>query len=289
MVVILSERGNKIILLDNSQVLIANIFSVAKQEQKIDENFIRHLVLNTYRMVKTKFGDTYGDLVICDDTSNCWRKDCFEHYKANRKKNQDKSAIDWSDVFGVMNVIRNEVRETFPYKCLSVDRVEADDIIAVLSRKYHTSEKILIVSNDKDFQQLQRYNNVEQYSLMKKQFLVCDDPQRFLMEHIIKGDSSDGIPNVLSDDDTFMIDGKRQKPCSKKRVEEVIDDPYNDAWKVNFERNQTMIDMTKIPDEYESLILEEFEKDMIINDRSKLLDYFIKNKLKNLMSSIGDF
>ena len=157
---ILSERGNKIILLDNSQVLIANIFSVAKQEQKIDENFIRHLVLNTYRMVKTKFGDTYGDLVICDDTSNCWRKDCFEHYKANRKKNQDKSAIDWSDVFGVMNIIRNEVRETFPYKCLSVDRVEADDIIAVLSRKYHTSEKILIVSNDKDFQQLQRYNNV---------------------------------------------------------------------------------------------------------------------------------
>jgi Tfp pilus assembly PilM family ATPase len=124
---------------------------------------------------------------------------------------------------------------------------------------------------------------------MKKQFLVCDDPQRFLMEHIIKGDSSDGIPNVLSDDDTFMIDGKRQKPCSKKRVEEVIDDPYNDAWKVNFERNQTMIDMTKIPDEYESLILEEFEKDMIVNDRSKLLDYFIKNKLKNLMSSIGDF
>ena len=109
------------------------------------------------------------------------------------------------------------------------------------------------------------------------------------MEHIIKGDSSDGIPNVLSDDDTFMIDGKRQKPCSKKRVEEVFDDPYNDAWKVNFERNQTMIDMTKIPDEYESLILEEFEKDMVVNDRSKLLDYFIKNKLKNLMSSIGDF
>ena len=286
---ILSERGNKIILLDNSQVLISNIFSVAKQEQKIDENFIRHLVLNTYRMVKTKFGDTYGDVVICDDTSNCWRKDFFEHYKANRKKSQDKSPFDWSEVFGVMNIIRNEVRENFPYRCMSIDRLEADDIIAVLSRRHHEDEKILIVSNDKDFQQLQRYKNVEQYSLMKKQFLVCEDPERFLIEHIVKGDSSDGIPNVLSDGDTFLVEGKRQKPCSKKRVEEVINDPYNESWKDNFERNQTMIDMTKIPEEYESLVLEEFNNDMVITDRSKLLDYFIKNKLRNLLPNIGDF
>ena len=285
---ILSERGNKIILLDNSQVLIANIFSVAKQEQKIDENFIRHLVLNTYRMVKTKFGDTYGDLVICDDTSNCWRKDCFEHYKANRKKNQDKSAIDWSDVFGVMNIIRNEVRETFPYKCLSVDRVEADDIIAVLSRKYHTSEKILIVSNDKDFQQLQRYENVDQYSPIRKDFLSCDNPEEFLTDHIIKGDSSDGIPNILSDDDVFLMQDKRQKPCGKKKIgiikESLSEWTGTDKWK----RNQSLIDLNSLPKQYESAILAEYEKEPV-GKRSNMLNYFIENKLKNLMPNIEEF
>jgi hypothetical protein len=287
--VIHSERGNKIILLDNSQVLIANIFSVTKSQSKIDENFIRHLVLNTYRMVNTKFSKSYGELIICDDTSHCWRKDNFEFYKANRKRDQKKSSVDWNEIFDVMNTIRTEVRENFPYKCMAVDRVEADDVIAVLAKNYHESERVLIVSNDKDFQQLQRYPNVEQYSLMKKQFLVCDNPEKFLMEHIIKGDSSDGIPNVLSDDDTFMVQDKRQKPCGKKRIEQIMDDPSNEEWEGNFKRNQTMIDMTMIPEIFESNILEEFGREKDCNDRSKILNYFIKNKLRNLMSSIGDF
>ena len=285
---ILSERGNKIILLDNSQVLIANIFSVAKQEQKIDENFIRHLVLNTYRMVKTKFGDTYGDLVICYDTSNCWRKDCFEHYKANRKKNQDKSAIDWSDVFGVMNIIRNEVRETFPYKCLSVDRVEADDIIAVLSRKYHTSEKILIVSNDKDFQQLQRYENVKQWSPNLNKFVYPEDPQEFLKEHILKGDKSDGIPNILSNDNC-LDEGIRQTPLRKPILEKYmrITIQADDKYYRNYLRNQTLIDFDFIPQSVSDSILTEYSNTAPV--RGKVFDYLRTHRLNELLNHVEDF
>ena len=176
-----------------------------------------------------------------------------------------------------------------PYVNLQVPRLEADDVIAILCKRYHTDEKILIVSNDKDFQQLQRYNNVRQYSPMQKKFVECSDPQQFLLEHIIKGDVSDGIPNVLSDSDTFVVDGKRQKPCGTKKIQSMINEDHTTAeWSENFSRNQTLIDMTKIPDEFEDFVIREFEN-YDVPTRKGLLNYFVRSKLSNLMSSIGDF
>jgi 5'-3' exonuclease len=247
----------------------------------MDEDFVRHLVLNTYRMFRNQFSKEYGELVICDDTGNCWRKDFFPHYK--------ESDIDFDRVYEIMNTIRQEVRSEMPYVNLQVPRLEADDVIAILCKKYHTDEKILIVSNDKDFQQLQRYNNVRQYSPMQKKFVECSDPQQFLLEHIIKGDVSDGIPNVLSDSDTFVVEGKRQKPCGTKKIQSMINEDHTTAeWSENFSRNQTLIDMTKIPDEFEDFVIREFEN-YDVPTRKGLLNYFVRSKLSNLMSSIGDF
>jgi len=255
----------------------------------MDEDFVRHLVLNTYRMFRNQFSKEYGELVICDDTGNCWRKDFFPHYKASRKKQQKKSDIDFDRVYEIMNTIRQEVRIEMPYINLQVPRLEADDVIAILCKKYHTDEKILIVSNDKDFQQLQRYNNVRQYSPMQKKFVECSDPQQFLLEHIIEGDVSDGIPNVLSDSDTFVVEGKRQKPCGTKKIQSMINEDHTTAeWSENFSRNQTLIDMTKIPDEFEDFVIREFEN-YDVPTRKGLLNYFVRSKLSNLMSSIGDF
>jgi len=245
------------------------------------------MTLNTYRFYRNKFQSKYGELVICNDSFNYWRKDIFPFYKQNRKEKLKSSELDWNEIFSSMSKIREEIKSIFPYKNITVDRTEADDIISVIC-KHKRDEKILIISSDKDFQQLQRYDNVEQYSPVKREFLICEDPELFLLEHIIKGDSSDGIPNILSDDDVFIMQDKRQKPCGKKKIsvikEELSEWTETDKWK----RNQSLIDLNSLPKEYESAILSEYEKDPI-GKRSNMLNYFIQNKLKNLMSNIEEF
>ncbi len=245
------------------------------------------MTLNTYRLYRNKFRSNYGELIICNDSKNYWRKDIFPYYKHGRKSKLKNSELDWDSIFNTMTKIKEEVKTNLPYKNLTVNRTEADDIISVICKNVR-DEKILIVSSDKDFQQLQRYDNVEQYSPLKKEFLVCDDPETFLVDHIIKGDTTDGIPNILSDDDVFTIKEKRQKPCGKKKMNEIKEDlsewSTTDKWK----RNQTLIDLNNIPSEYQSAIMVEYESHKPV-DRSGMLNYFIDNRLKNLMSNIEEF
>ena len=181
-----------------------------------------------------------------------------------------------------------------PVKTLSLDKVEADDIIAYLSNilpNKHNSQ-VFIVSNDKDFQQLQRYPNVFQYSTFKKQLLVCDNPYDFLMEHILRGDSGDGVPNILSDDDVFVVDDKRQNRLTQKVITEIkenintiSDSPHYRNW----DRNKTLIDFDMIPEQLETNIISEFNKNSSVTDRSKVLPYMITNRLKNLIEIIEEF
>ena len=275
------------ILLDNNQIIIANIFTTMCNGD-VDENLLRHTVLNTYRMYRNKFRGEYGELVICNDSSNVWRKDIFPHYKANRKKTQASSNFDWDMIFNSLSKIRKEVEENFPFKCITVDRAEADDIIGVLAKHFHPAEKIMIVSNDKDFQQLQRYTNVSQYSPLKKKMLVCENPERFLLEHIIKGDSGDGIPNLLSDDDVFVTEGKRQKACGQKKMDELYRDLDEWAKTANWDRNNQMINLNCVPSYIEEKILSEYGKETTY-DQGKVLSYFVANRLKNLMENIQEF
>ena len=207
------------ILLDLNQVMIANIMMQPGAVNNIEENLIRHMVLNSIRMYNVKFKDEYGEMVICADDRKYWRRDVFPYYKASRKKDREASPFDWNLIFETLNKIRDELRDTFPYRVLQVDKTEADDIIGTLCHKHgvqlmnETTEKILILSSDKDFMQLQKFANVEQFSPAAKKFLKTNEPEKFLREHIIKGDRDDGIPNILSSDDTFVTD-KRQKPVT---------------------------------------------------------------------------
>jgi hypothetical protein len=269
-------------------LIIANLFQSLKVSPEIDENLIRHLVLNTYRMYRSKFHSEYGELVICNDSGKYWRKDIFPQYKYNRSKNKKKDNIDWSKVHEIMNTIHHEVLETFPYKNIKILSVEADDIIAVLCKKYSEKEKIVIVSNDKDFNQLQRYPNVRQYSPIKKEFINCGDPEDFLISHIIKGDSSDGIPNILSDDDTFLCEDKRQKPCGMKKINQIKGELSEWTNTDNWKRNQKLIDFNFIPVKIEEDILDEYEKE-VKGKRKDILNYLIENKLKELTKTLEDF
>ena len=287
------------ILIDYSQVAISNIavqLAMSKGKNVLSIPMVRHMILNSIRGYVHRFKSEYGnEVVICVDGPDPWRRDIFEQYKAKRREGRNNDDKDWESVFGLIHTIKEEIRDNFPYKVVQLDKVEADDIIAVICKKHHDN-KVLIISGDKDFQQLQKYPNIDQYSPTKKEFVKTDSPQEYVYEHILKGDTSDGIPNFLSPDDTF-VNRIKQKPVSKKKLAGWIDslmrgnDPQdfcNEYHYRNFQRNQRLIDFDYIPDDIETDIYKEYEK-ATVSDRSKILPYMIKNDLRELIGKIEEF
>jgi 5'-3' exonuclease len=284
------------ILVDLNQVLISNLMvqTRGQGDVKPNEEMIRHMVMNSLRGFNVKFKQKYGNMVLCSDAGNTWRRDIFPHYKYKRKKDRTESSFDWDNIFDILTNIKNELKENFPYIMMYEEKCEADDIIAILTKYYHQDEKIMIVSGDKDFIQLQFYKNVEQYAPIQKKFIGFDedgikiDPKEFLLEQILKGDRSDGIPNILSPNDSFVT-GIKQKPMTKKRLEECsVTDNLDEQLSARYNENKKLIDLNQIPQVYEDAIINSY-RSYKVNDRSKLLTYFIENKLKSLMENIGDF
>jgi len=279
------------ILVDMNQISVASVMMhlhMTKQTAP-DEDMVRHMILNSLRMYRMRFCDEYGELVLCYDSKHYWRRDYYPEYKHSRKKGREKSTNDWDAIFEVLNAIKAELKEFFPYKHLEVYGAEADDIIAALCGELEFDNgKTLILSGDKDFIQLQSFRNVTQYSPITKKFINGVDPDIYLSEHVLKGDSSDGVPNVLSPDNTF-VDGLRQKPLSKKKIQTMVGGEFpNDEVKRNFQRNKRLIDLKESPPELFFDILKEY-KDAPDGDRSKLLNYFTQKRLRNLVESIGEF
>ena len=257
---------------------------------KIEENMVRHMILNSLRSYKVKFGNEYGELVIAADNYNYWRKKFFPYYKANRKKSQEKSDLDWGAIFDTLNKIRQEIKDYFPYRVIEIESAEADDVIATLVREHADNEKILIMSGDKDFIQLHIWPDVKQYDPVRKRWISHNDPEQYLKEHVLKGDSSDGVPNILSEDNCFVV-GSRQKPLTAKRIEKIINtDPENLEANIarNYFRNAMLIDLSNVPEEIKEKVITSYNEQSG-KDRSKLMNYFISNKLRNLMENIGEF
>jgi 5'-3' exonuclease len=285
------------ILVDMNQVTISNLMMQigSRRQNDVDENLVRHMVLNSLRAYRSKFTEEYGELVLCYDSKKYWRREYFPNYKSNRKKDREKSGLDWPLIFDTLNNIRDEIKETFPYKVVEVEGAEADDCIASIVQHIAETpnefESVLILSGDKDFIQLQKHSFVKQYSPVLKKFVNGQDPTLYIKEHVLKGDRSDGIPNFLSPDNTFA-DDLRQKPLAKKKLDTWItlepEDFCTEEMLRNYQRNKTLIDLDYIPSDLKVAILEEYRKPPK-GDRSKLLNYFIQKRLKNLMNDIGDF
>jgi len=285
------------IILDFNQVAIANLMVQGTRNLEINENLLRHMILNSIRMNRVKFASEYGEMIIACDATDNWRKKYFPYYKANRKVSRDESSIDWKEMFRILNKIREELSEHFPYPTIRVETAEADDVIATLCHEHGRElggEPILILSGDKDFQQLQRYANVNQYDPTRKRWIRCSDPETFLIEHILKGDASDGIPNVLSSDDTFVARA-RQKPMRQKFIDSVLEankpeasTVFTDEISRNYQRNRVLIDLNCVPEDIAEQTLQMFEAQQD-KGRGKLFNYFIKHKLKNLTECITEF
>ena len=277
------------IIVDINQIMISNLMvTIHRDNLELSEDLVRHMVLNSLRGHNKKFRKQYGDMVIACDSGNVWRRQAFPNYKAGRKESREKSEHDWTMIFDILAKVKDEIKTFLPYKVIEVESVEADDIIAVLCRR--TNEKVLILSGDKDFIQLHN-DRIKQYNPVLNKFVgQGENPSLYIREHILKGDRSDGIPNVLSDDNVF-IEGRRQRPLSKKKIEawcnEIVP-TFNEEEQKNYDRNKQLIDLGCIPRELEDKINREFDT-FEVATRDKILGYFINKKLKTLIESIDEF
>lgn len=280
------------IIIDYNAIAIATIIV---QKLDIDEDLIRHMILNSIRMYNKKFRNEYGQMVIATDSSN-WRRDVFPEYKFKRRDGREESELDWTEIFRIINLVFEEIGDNLPYKTIKIDGCEADDIIGALverTQEFGQGEDVMIVSADKDFIQLQKYNNVRQFSPMAKKFVQDPNPRRYLFEHVLKGDGSDGVPNVLSPDNTF-VDGIRQSPMTKKKIEYFFENADNlesvmdrEVYR-NYCRNKKMIDLSETPQHLKDAVIDRYDSQKIAH-RSKILNYLIKKRLKLLIECVEEF
>jgi len=295
------------IVVDFNQTAISNLMAEIGGRTDVELNvpLLRHMILNSLRGYKQKFGKEFGEMVIACDNMKYWRRAVFPQYKAGRKKAREESGYDWKLIFETLSTIRDEIDRIFPYKVLNIDGAEADDVIAALAFYSQNNDlqnitpfsdgdpkPFLIISGDHDFIQLQRFRNVKQFSPIQKKYVKPDSTaEEYVVEHIIRGDKGDGIPNVLSPDDC-LVNGERQKPISKKKLEEWIKNPLSmptDAEFVkNFKRNMTLVDFHCIPKEIRDAIINNYETQPTKN-KSMLLNYFIDNRMKNMLEVIEEF
>ncbi len=286
------------ILIDGNQLMIAGILA-DQSNIMVNEELVRHVTLNSLRFWRKKHKNQYGELVIAFDSRKSWRKDVYPHYKANRKKNRDNSALDWNEIFRLIEIVKQELIDNFPYKVIEVEGCEGDDVIATLSRwavKNEMNPKsmfdepmpVLVVSSDEDFLQLHT-SHIQQASLKTKKLIPLEHSIEFIVhDHICRGDKGDGVPNVLSDDLVF-IEERRQKSIFDVKVKEWFEKlPEDEAFKKNYQRNKTLVDLSCIPEEYQQKIIDKYIE-YKPQSRSKLLNYFVSNRLKLLMNDLQDF
>ena len=280
------------ILIDYSQIALSNIIV-----QKLnDESMIRHMILNSIRMYNKKHRDEYGQVVICADGMNTWRKEFFPEYKAARKKNRDESSQDWTEIFRILHTVRDEIRDYLPYKVIHMEGVEADDIIGTLAmqtQEFGMDEPVMIISSDKDFIQLQKFKNVKQWSPIQKKFVTDKNPRTYLFNHIMRGDSGDGIPNVLSADDTFISENS-QTPLRQTRIDNWLEysdnlrEHMDDEIYRNYQRNKKLIDLTDIPEDIQESIINNFNG-QAKTPNMKVLNYLIKKRCNHLIEVVEEF
>lgn len=277
------------ILVDASSLFISTIMAQIKTFEEQPE-LIRHTIFNMIRRYNLEHRDEFGEMVICFDSKGNWRKEAFPQYKASRKKARSESDTNWKLIYEIIGEVKDEIRTYSPYRTVEVDTCEADDIIGVLCEKQMTPEPILIISPDKDFVQLQKYPNVRQYSNTQKKWVVPEeDAETDLLIKVLKGDSGDGVPNVLSDDNTF-VEGGRQGVMSKKKLQALMENPEALGTTVarNVIRNRNMIDLTRTPEPLKDKIMEAFDN-KAGGSVMRLMTLFTKKQMKLMIESLSDF
>lgn len=303
------------IIVDLSQVLIGTVHLHAKDIARFNNGdssgLIKHLLLNTLLSYKKKYGEKYGNVILAADSKSYWRKSIFPAYKGHRARMRDASDFDWDLIFKIINELKDDIRENFTFKLLEIDGAEADDIIAVLCEWSQENDlardglfdsepqPVLIVSSDGDFISLQKYSNVSQFSPLSGKFVKPKTNAReHLIEKIVRGDGGDNIPNMFTPDDWAIkrISGEetyRAKNVKPERLQDFLNRGYdacvNDTERAGYERNKMLIDFECIPLQLKETIINSFVNYKMNGSKNKIMNYLIKNRLKNLIQDLGAF
>jgi 5'-3' exonuclease len=279
------------ILVDANQIAISHLMVRSKIENGIHIESVRKSIIRVLARIHKKFKGNYGDMILCYDDKNYWRRQVFPYYKQNRKTERENSKYDWDKVFSVLNIIRDEIRDNFPYQVIQVQGAEADDVIASLVKlndERDVPEPTLILSADKDFIQLHKYDSVRQYDPIRNRWIEHENPVQYLQEHIIKGDRSDGIPNILTCDDA-IVTGKPQKKMSRDKITSLASmnpEKFTNYIRLrNWKRNAELIDFSKIPEEIEVRIIDIFNTTEPQDSIS--MKYFIENNIQELIDEFA--
>lgn len=290
------------ILVDFSAIVYSNLFVLVQpDETRPSEIELRKMIMNSLRKISKKFKDEYGAMYVCCDSANSWRKDIFPYYKIRRKEFRDNTNLDWKFIHKLMDKYVDEIDQFMPYVTIRAAKAEADDIIAVLVYEAPYDEKVLIVSGDKDFLQLQRFSNISQYAPRSDMLLHVDEPEQYLIEHIVRGDGGDDVPNFLSDDDVFIRTDKRQAPLRAKRLKEIRDAYHangnqipNDIFSTyelnNIYRNKKLIELNpkNFPSDVCDDIIMQFNT-KCAKDKTNIVKYFMENGMFDLTSKLQEF
>lgn len=282
-------------------MVIVDFSAIAFGDKYVKEGDLhntRVVLLAKLAQINKKYGPKYGQMYIaCDNGS--WRRRVFPEYKAGRKKARAESDVDWPKVFENINVVLDEIRANIPWIVVSYREAEGDDVVATIAKmtqEFGAHEEVMIIAADKDFIQLQRYGNVTQMSTITHKLVKppkeCPTAIDYLRHHIIKA-GDDGIPNILSDDDTFITEGKRQVVMSAlklKNFKATFNTP--EVWpediQKNFKRNRQMVDFDYIPDDVTEGIIN------IVSGykpphKTKVLNYLVKNRCRTLIPRLEEF
>lgn len=276
------------ILVDFSPVAISCAFRDVGDGMKPDKEQFRDMIFNALATISTKWKDKYGEIVICMDEKPYWREEIFPYYKKNRKPMTGD--VHWDVVDEVKEVLNTRI----PWKIISIQGAEADDIIGTLIHEFapRSPRKFLIISPDGDFKQLQCYPNVDQIDIIHGKELKEADARMFLEEQIVCGQKKDAIPNILSDEDTMVNPDKRQKPMTaKKKAAWIGNDPSffceGDMMK-RYRLNKRLIDLSKVPDDVKKDILYSYAL-APTSIEGTVREYFISQRMAELADQANAF
>lgn len=301
---VLTQESPGVCVVDLSQIALATAFNTYEEGDRIDINFVRHLVIATLRtnVMKAK-QEGYPKIVLAIDNgkNGYWRRDIAHYYKRNRAANRDKSTWDWDGYFNSMNEVIDELKNNMPYYVIDVHKAEADDVIASITQDCSMKNiPVLIISSDGDFTQLHKFDQVKQWSPMQKKFIYpkYGIPKLDLTYKIMKGDKKDNVAsiNVRADFLSTRVEGERQPAVKTSLIESVcecIDDGSIEKlltpsqW-ARYQENRLLIDFDYIDSNIKTQILEQFNS-YKVPAKGKIYSYFVKNGLNKHLSNINDF
>lgn len=296
------------ILIDFSGIMFASLHVDLKGGSAPNKEYIRHLCLNNIRAYNKQFRHEYGETVICYD-SRSWRELDFPEYKYCRKNDRTDDGNDWDVIWEMFSDVQKEISEFMPYNTVQGLGAEADDIIGYICN--NPMEKILIVSNDKDFAIFSDNPLIKQYRPFDNSIYEVPDPKRFLFDLIITGDKDDGIPSIKCADDFYkqqLLDKQNgikptRAPSISAKLKDSLWELYNkdikefeqeleaNSWLVNYKRNKKLIDLSdlsNLPDVVVKNIEISFN-DYTRNPDNKMIKFFQEHRMYLLGKHITDF